>query len=142
MFGEGAQRNSRYNKGEAKACAAILRLLQLKAKNSSLSVAVMSPYRRQVTEIRRQLQEARLLDLQVSSIDAFQGREVDVALLSCVRSGKERNLGFVSDVRRMNVALTRARRSLIVLGNSSVLSQVTSQPSAWGGTRGDDVGAE
>ncbi|EKX33477.1 hypothetical protein GUITHDRAFT_61376, partial [Guillardia theta CCMP2712] len=82
---------------------------------------VMSPYRRQVTEIRRQLQEARLLDLQVSSIDAFQGREVDVALLSCVRSGKEKNLGFVSDVRRMNVALTRARRSLIVLGNSSVL---------------------
>eukprot|EP00960_Hanusia_phi_P044757 756805-Hanusia_phi.AAC.2 len=127
-FGEGAQRNSRFNRGEAKACAGIVKLLQRKVpRAASLTVAVMSPYRRQVVEIRRQLQEHAMvhLDVQVSSVDAFQGREVDVALLSCVRSGSERSLGFVSDVRRMNVALTRARRSLVVLGNSSVLSQVT-----------------
>ncbi|CAN0493984.1 unnamed protein product, partial [Ectocarpus sp. 12 AP-2014] len=64
---------------------------------------------------------------QVSTVDGFQGKEVDVVLFSCVRApssggGGGGGIGFLADQRRMNVALTRARRSLIVLGNVGRLS--------------------
>ena len=88
----------------------------------SKHVAIMSPYRRQCAEIRRRLAAAGLHDVEVSSVDAFQGREVDVAVLSCVRS-RGSGLGFVADVRRLNVALTRARCSLLVIGDAATLSQ-------------------
>eukprot|EP00775_Hariotina_reticulata_P013312 gene13312-13441_t len=61
--------------------------------------------------------------VEVSSVDAFQGREKDYIIVSCVRSNEQSGIGFLSDPRRMNVALTRARYGLILLGNPRVLSR-------------------
>eukprot|EP00879_Flechtneria_rotunda_P009589 GHRR01010035.1.p1 GENE.GHRR01010035.1~~GHRR01010035.1.p1 ORF type:complete len:580 (+),score=218.85 GHRR01010035.1:893-2632(+) len=61
--------------------------------------------------------------VEVSSVDAFQGREKDYIVVSCVRSNEQSGIGFLSDPRRMNVALTRARYGLILLGNPRVLSK-------------------
>ncbi|KRZ75918.1 Regulator of nonsense transcripts 1, partial [Trichinella papuae] len=61
--------------------------------------------------------------IEVASVDAFQGREKDIILLSCVRSNEHSGIGFLNDPRRLNVALTRARYGLIIVGNPKVLSR-------------------
>ncbi|KRX44379.1 Regulator of nonsense transcripts 1 [Trichinella sp. T6] len=62
-------------------------------------------------------------EIEVASVDAFQGREKDIILLSCVRSNEHSGIGFLNDPRRLNVALTRARYGLIIVGNPKVLSR-------------------
>lgn len=59
--------------------------------------------------------------MEIETIDSFQGRQKDVIILSCVRASSGSSVGFVADVRRMNVAITRAKRALWVLGNLSTL---------------------
>jgi senataxin len=61
--------------------------------------------------------------IEINTVDAFQGREKEIIIFSCVRSSAKGNLGFVSDYRRMNVAITRARHCLYVVGNSSTLTR-------------------
>ena len=62
-------------------------------------------------------------NIEVANVDAFQGREKDVIIISCVRSNEYQGIGFLADPRRLNVALTRARFALILVGNPKVLSQ-------------------
>jgi superfamily I DNA and/or RNA helicase len=63
-----------------------------------------------------------LAAVEIDSVDAFQGREKEAVILSLVRSNREGQLGFLTDTRRMNVAMTRAKRKLIMIGDSATLS--------------------
>jgi ATP-dependent RNA/DNA helicase IGHMBP2 len=81
-------------------------------------IAVITPYAAQVRRLREQLPIA---GLEIDSVDGFQGREKEAVVVSLVRSNRENEIGFLADVRRMNVALTRARRKLIVVGDSATL---------------------
>lgn len=81
-------------------------------------VAVIAPYSAQVRLLREKISYN---DVEVDSVDGFQGREKEVVLVSLVRSNPEREIGFLADIRRMNVALTRARRKLIVVGDSATI---------------------
>jgi superfamily I DNA and/or RNA helicase len=107
------------NEGEAELVAARARAL-LAAGLAPRELAVITPYRAQAALLRERL--ADLPELEVDSVDAFQGREKDAVLVSLVRSNAERRLGFLEDLRRMNVALTRARRHLFVVGDSATLA--------------------
>jgi len=86
---------------------------------STEAIAVISPYSAQVRLLRELLP---LPGLEIDSVDGFQGREKEAIVISLVRSNAAGEIGFLGDVRRMNVALTRARRKLIVIGDSATLS--------------------
>ena len=81
-------------------------------------IAVIAPYAAQVRLIRDRIQAD---GVEVDTVDGFQGREKEAVIISLVRSNRENEIGFLADQRRMNVALTRARRKLIVIGDSSTL---------------------
>eukprot|EP00929_Paragymnodinium_shiwhaense_P075401 TRINITY_DN3854_c0_g1_i1.p1 TRINITY_DN3854_c0_g1~~TRINITY_DN3854_c0_g1_i1.p1 ORF type:complete len:1545 (+),score=454.06 TRINITY_DN3854_c0_g1_i1:54-4637(+) len=80
-------------------------------------IGIISPYGAQVAEIRSWLPDNARMCTQVSTVDAFQGSERQVMILSLVRANKRGDVGFVSDWRRLNVALTRAKRLCVVIGN-------------------------
>ena len=63
-------------------------------------------------------------EVEIASVDAFQGREKDIIIISCVRSNEHQGIGFLSDPRRLNVALTRAKYAIIVVGNPRILCKV------------------
>ncbi len=83
------------------------------------SAAVISPYRAQVELLQQEF--AGLQNVAVNTIDSFQGQERDVVYLSLVRSNEKGEIGFLRDYRRMNVAMTRARKKLVIIGDSATL---------------------
>ncbi|KAG5652968.1 hypothetical protein H0H81_002866 [Sphagnurus paluster] len=94
----------------------------------SYRVGIVSMYRAQIVELRRQFEQrfgSQILDtVDFNTVDGFQGQEKDIIILSCVRSGPGlQSIGFLSDYRRMNVALTRAKSSLFILGNAPTLER-------------------
>jgi len=94
------------------------------------TIAVISPYRHQVEWLKEQVRRipelAQVLPfISVNTIDSFQGQERDVVYISLTRSNEDGTIGFLSDVRRMNVAMTRARKKLVVTGDSATLSKST-----------------
>lgn len=86
-------------------------------------VAIITPYNAQVRLLREHLRPEMEAGLEVGSVDGFQGREKEAILIDMVRCNDDNELGFLADTRRMNVALTRARRFLLVLGDSATLGQ-------------------
>jgi ATP-dependent RNA/DNA helicase IGHMBP2 len=82
-------------------------------------IAVISPYSAQVKRLRELIKEPAI---EIDSVDGFQGREKEAVIVSLVRSNREGEVGFLADTRRMNVALTRARRKLIVIGDSATIT--------------------
>lgn len=96
--------------------------------NDNVDFGIISPYRAQVRLIRRLLKMQRFYrrirqQVSVHTVDGFQGQERDVIIISMVRDNDEGQIGFLGDLRRMNVAITRARMKLIVIGNSETLSK-------------------
>jgi len=95
--------------------------------NISFSIGVISPYKGQVLHMRKMMKENKSLKrykikIDVNSVDSFQGQERDVIYISLVRSNDSQRIGFLSETRRMNVALTRARKKLVIIGDSSTIS--------------------
>jgi superfamily I DNA and/or RNA helicase len=89
---------------------------------------VISPYRAQVQYLRRLLKKKEFFKpyrslISVNTVDGFQGQERDVILISLVRANDEGQIGFLRDLRRMNVAITRARMKLIILGDASTMTR-------------------
>lgn len=111
---------SRYNPEEAQlVLREVKRLLALGVPASD--IAVISPYSAQVRLLTAGSPDPLL---EVDSVDGFQGREKEVVILSLVRSNMEGEMGFLADTRRMNVAMTRAKRKLLVIGDSGTLSVI------------------
>lgn len=123
----------RINKGEA-----LLLLAQLeeyiakigieRVLEERIDIGVISPYKNQVRYLRQQLQRTKFFAplrslITVNTVDGFQGQERDVIFISMVRANNEGNIGFLSDLRRMNVAITRARMKLVLLGDASTLTR-------------------
>ncbi|HYH16141.1 MAG TPA: AAA domain-containing protein [Flavisolibacter sp.] len=100
-------------------------LKPLYTETSFPSIAVISPYRHQVEVLKEVVLNTPDLPatISVNTIDSFQGQERDVVYISMVRSNTDTIIGFLSDIRRMNVAMTRARKKLVVIGDSGTLSQ-------------------
>jgi superfamily I DNA and/or RNA helicase len=82
------------------------------------AIGVITPYSAQVRLLRGLLPD----EVEVGSVDGFQGREKEAVVISLVRSNLGGNVGFLAETRRMNVALTRARRKLIVIGDSATIT--------------------
>jgi regulator of nonsense transcripts 1 len=94
-------------------------------------IGVITPYEGQRSYVVNYMQYNGSLkkdlykEVEVASVDAFQGREKDYIILSCVRSNEHQGIGFLNDPRRLNVALTRAKYGMVILGNPKVLSKVS-----------------
>lgn len=102
-------------------------LIELKNTGVSASVGVISPYRHQVEFLKERVAKHAYLStlpvLTVNTIDSFQGQERDVIYISLARSNDDATIGFLSEVRRMNVAMTRARKKLVMIGDSATISK-------------------
>jgi hypothetical protein len=85
-------------------------------------IGIISPYGAQVRALRYALPRPQYPKLKIASVDSFQGGEKDYIIMSCVRSGGP-TIGFLGDMRRLNVSLTRARYGLVMVGNTGTLSQ-------------------
>ena len=96
--------------------------------SESIDVGIISPYRAQVQYLKKLIKKYEFFKpyrrlISVNTVDGFQGQERDVILISLVRSNDEGQIGFLKDLRRMNVAMTRARMKLIILGNKETMTK-------------------
>ncbi|MFP4096194.1 MAG: AAA domain-containing protein [Cyclobacteriaceae bacterium] len=102
------------------------RLGEERVKAENISIGVIAPYRAQTRELSEQFAEFDTLvklkeHITIDTVDAFQGRERDIIYISLVRSNDEGVIGFLADERRMNVAMTRAKMRLVMIGDSATL---------------------
>lgn len=116
------------NKEEANVALALYERLRIDYPNENFDyrIGVVTMYKAQVFELKRTFQQRYGLDIveriDFNTVDGFQGQEKDIIILSCVRSAPEpRSIGFLSDRRRLNVAVTRAKSNLFVIGNAEHL---------------------
>lgn len=112
---------SRMNKEEAELVIKFVASLR-EAGVAAAAIAVITPYSAQVRYLRRVMEERGIEGVEIDSVDGFQGREKEAIIISTVRSNDAQEIGFLADIRRMNVALTRARRKLVVIGDGATLS--------------------
>ena len=123
----------RINKAEAELTLLTLaeyytKISKQRVLNESIDVGIISPYRAQVQYLKKLIKKYEFFKpyrrlISVNTVDGFQGQERDVILISLVRSNDEGQIGFLKDLRRMNVAMTRARMKLIILGNKDTMTQ-------------------
>ena len=123
--------NSTSNTEEATFLLNHLRMLAMEINSRGISfptIAVISPYRHQVEILKERITSyPELIERKeftsVTTIDSFQGQERDVVYISLTRSNSDAVIGFLSEIRRMNVAMTRARKKLVIVGDSATISQ-------------------
>ncbi len=104
------------------------RLGRQRVIDERLDVGIISPYRAQVQLLRRMLRKSAYFKplkqlISVNTVDGFQGQERDIIVISLVRANDEGQIGFLRDLRRMNVAITRARMKLFILGDSTTMTR-------------------
>ncbi|GJM34003.1 MAG: helicase [Saprospiraceae bacterium] len=120
---------SRYNPDEFQMlCEHLYLLVEAYGDTIPPSIAIISPYREQVVLMKQFIEtEERLkeLPITINTIDGFQGQEREIVYISLVRSNSKGEIGFLKDQRRMNVAMTRARKQLIVVGDSATIGNHT-----------------
>ena len=109
---------SRLNRREADLVVSKINAL-LAAGIAAAQIGIITPYAAQARLLREKLPAA---ELEIDTVDGFQGREKEAIVISLVRSNDRGEIGFLSDLRRMNVAMTRARRKLLIIGDSATLS--------------------
>lgn len=123
----------RINKAEAELTLLILaeyftKIGKQRVLEERIDVGIISPYRAQVQYLKKLIKKYEFFKpyrrlISVNTVDGFQGQERDVILISLVRSNDEGQIGFLKDLRRMNVAMTRARMKLIILGNKDTMTK-------------------
>lgn len=123
----------RINKAEAELTLLTLaeyftKISKQRVLEERIDVGIISPYRAQVQYLKKLIKKYEFFKpyrrlISVNTVDGFQGQERDVILISLVRSNDEGQIGFLKDLRRMNVAMTRARMKLIILGNKDTMTQ-------------------
>ncbi|CAB4380305.1 unnamed protein product [Rhizophagus irregularis] len=121
------KKKSSYNTDEAYVAVKLFLTLIKKFQDVDFKdkVGIITPYKRQLIELRakfkQRVPESYYNKIEFNTVDGFQGREKDIIIFSCVRVGEDKGIGFLKDIRRMNVALTRAKCSLFILGNRAAL---------------------
>lgn len=122
---------SLFNYAEAQVALELVdKLIQILPQTEfSGRIGIISPYKEQIRTLKdvfkRKYGHSILSEIDFNTVDGFQGQEKEIIIMSCVRASESGNVGFLSDVRRMNVALTRARTSLWILGNKKSLLRNT-----------------
>eukprot|EP01036_Dinobryon_divergens_P030769 gene30770-40065_t len=126
---------SRVNLEEVRFCCRLVECLLMEANRfqraSPGSIGIITPYSEQQQKLRSEIgrrfqcshNKGGVLDIEVNTVDGFQGKEKDIIIISTVRGNDNGSIGFLSDKRRMNVALTRAKLGLFVVGHAATLSQ-------------------
>lgn len=128
-FNEVSEGTSYTNPDEAKFTLDILLdYLSNHSIDNEQSISIISPYRAQTIYIEELIKSYEffkpyLKNIRINAVDSFQGQESDIVLISLVRSNDKGEIGFLADTRRMNVALTRARKKTIAIGDSATISQ-------------------
>lgn len=119
-----------FNRIEASKVVNIIRTLTRDGEVREADIGVITPYRQQVVKIKRALETFEMPDLRVGSVEQFQGQEREIIIISTVRStvkhnenDKIFNLGFLTNYRRFNVAITRAKSLLIIVGNPHIITK-------------------
>ncbi|CAN6307934.1 unnamed protein product [Urochloa humidicola] len=119
-----------FNRIEVSKVVSIIRNLTRGGAVSEADIGVITPYRQQVAKIKKALETFEMPDLKVGSVEQFQGQEREVIIISTVRStvkhnefDKFFNLGFLSNYKRFNVAITRAKSLLIIVGNPHIITK-------------------
>nr|XP_010917774.2 probable RNA helicase SDE3 [Elaeis guineensis] len=119
-----------FNRIEASKVVELIRKLIRNADVDETDIGIITPYRQQVLKLKKALELLEMPDLKVGSVEQFQGQEREIIIISTVRStvkhnefDRVHNLGFLSNPRRFNVAITRARSLLIIVGNPHVVAK-------------------
>jgi ATP-dependent RNA/DNA helicase IGHMBP2 len=107
----------------------VTKLNELYSPENFPTVGIISPYQQQIKTLKDLITASPLLQahkqkITVNTIDSFQGQERDIIYISLTRSNTDRNIGFLADIRRMNVAMTRAKKKLVVIGDGVTLSRL------------------
>ncbi|KAI5963379.1 SEN1 [Candida theae] len=120
-----------FNTEEAKVCLQLVQKMMTMIPQGEIAgkIGIISPYKEQIRTIKGVFERAygRLIfnEIDFNTVDGFQGQEKEIIIMSCVRASSSGSVGFLSDIRRMNVALTRACTTLWILGNKSSLERDT-----------------